>query len=124
MAIIKTIPSTRLINGEVIETSEISIVSEKEYRTNGEECVIVRNVQESTIILDSKTTDHVVIKSMTYLKIKPDIGKIDEEYDEVIADRYSCIEFRFCVGTGISCRQTVSRIPNFSFQSSSAKSYI
>jgi hypothetical protein len=35
---------------------------------------------------------------MTYLKIKPDIGKIDEEYDEVIADRYSCIEFRFCVG--------------------------
>ena len=98
MAIIKTIPSTRLINGEVIETSEISIVSEKEYRTNGEECVIVRNVQESKIILDSKTTDHVVIKSMTYLKIKPDIGKIDEEYDEVIADRYSCIEFRFCVG--------------------------
>ena len=81
MAIIKTIPSTRLINGEVIETSEISIVSEKEYRTNGEECVIVRNVQESTIILDSKTTDHVVIKSMTYLKIKPDICKIDEEYD-------------------------------------------
>ena len=52
MAIIKTIPSTRLINGEILETSEISIVSEREYRTNGEECIIVRNVQESTIILD------------------------------------------------------------------------
>ena len=37
MAIIKTIPSTRLINGEILETSEISIVSEREYRTNGEE---------------------------------------------------------------------------------------
>ncbi len=77
MAIIKTIPSTRLINGEILETSEISIVSEKEYRTNGEECIVVRNVLESTIILDSKTTDHVVVKSMTNLTIKPDVGRID-----------------------------------------------
>ena len=98
MAIIKTIPSTRLINGEILETSEISVVSETQYRTNGEECVIVRNVQESTIILDSKTTDHVVIKSMTRLTIKPDTGRIDEDYDEIIADKYACIEFRFCTG--------------------------
>ena len=98
MAIIKTIPSTRLINGEILQTSEISIVSELDYRTNGEECVIIRNVPQSTLILDSKTTDHVVIKSMTHLTIKPDIGRIDEDYDEVVADKYSCIEFRFCAG--------------------------
>ena len=98
MAIIKTIPSTRLINGEILETSEISIVSEREYRTNGEECIIVRNVQESTIILDSKTTDHVVVKSMSKITIKQDVGRIDEDYDEIIADRYACIEFRFCTG--------------------------
>ena len=98
MAIIKTIPSTRLINGEILETSEISIVSEKDYRTNGEECIIVRNVQQSTLTLDSKTTDHVVIKSMTKLTILPDVGRIDEYYDEVFADVYACIEFRFCAG--------------------------
>ena len=98
MAIIKTIPSTTLINGEILETSKISIVSEREYRTNGEECIIVRNVQESTIILDSKTTDHVVVKSMSKITIKPDVGRIDEDYDEIIADRYACIEFRFCTG--------------------------
>jgi hypothetical protein len=98
MAIIRTIPSTRLINGEILETSEISIVSEIEYRTNGEACVIVRNVQESTVILDSKTTDHVVVKSMTLLTIRPDVGKIDEDYDEIVADKYSCIELRFCGG--------------------------
>jgi hypothetical protein len=98
MAIIKTIPSTRLINGEILETSEISIVSEKEYRTNGEECIIVRNVLDPIVILDSKTTDHVVIKTMTNVTIKPDIGKIDEDYDELVADKYACIEFRFCVG--------------------------
>ena len=98
MAIVKSIPSRRIINGMVIDTSEISVVSESDYRTNGESCIIVRGVSESIIILDSKTTDHIVIKSMTKVTIKPDTGKIDEDYDELIADRYSCIEFRYVGG--------------------------
>jgi hypothetical protein len=98
MAILRTIPSTRLINGEILETSEIAIISENKYRTNGEECLVIRNVEHSTIILDSYTTDHIVIKSMTNVTIKPDKGKIDEDYDEIDADRYTCIEFRFCAG--------------------------
>ncbi len=82
----------------VIDTSEISVVSESDYRTNGESCIIVKGVSESIIILDSKTTDHIVIKSMTKVTIKPDTGKIDEDYDELVADKYSCIEFRFVGG--------------------------
>ena len=98
MAIVKSIPSRRIINGMVIDTSEISVVSESDYRTNGESCIIVRGVSESVIILDSRTTDHIVIKSMTKVTIKPDTGKIDEDYDELIADKYSCIEFRYVGG--------------------------
>jgi hypothetical protein len=98
MAIIKTIPSRKIINGLVIDTSEISIVSETNYQTNGESCIVVRGVSDSTVILDSKTTDHVVVKSMTRLTIIPDTGKIDEDYDEVVAERYACIEFRFVGG--------------------------
>ena len=98
MAIIKSIPSRRIINGMAIDTSEISVVSELDYRTNGESCIIVRGVLESVIILDSRTTDHVVIKSMTKVTIKPDTGKIDEDYDELVADKYSCIEFRYVNG--------------------------
>jgi hypothetical protein len=98
MAIIKSIPSRRIINGISIDTSEMSVVSESDYRTNGESCIIVRGVLESVIILDSRTTDHVVIKSMTKVTIKPDTGKIDEDYDELVADKYSCIEFRFVSG--------------------------
>lgn len=98
MGILKTIPSRRIINGQVIDTSEISIVSESEYKTNGESCIVVRNVLESTITLDSSTTDHVVIKAMTKITIRPDKGKIDEDYDEIVADKYACIEFRFCAG--------------------------
>ena len=99
MSIIRTIPSQRLINGEVINTSEVSLVSEREYQTNGEECIIVRGVSESVITLNSKTTDHIVVKAMTMITIKPDIGKIDEDYDEIVMDRYACVEFRFCGGS-------------------------
>ena len=99
MSIIRTIPSQRLINGEVINTSEVSLVSEREYQTNGEECIIVRGVSESVVILNSKTTDHIVVKAMTMITIKPDIGKIDEDYDEIVMDRYACVEFRFCGGS-------------------------
>jgi hypothetical protein len=98
MAIVKTIPSRKIINGISINTSEISVVSETNYKTNGESCIIVRGVTQSTVILDSTTTDHVVIKSMTSITIRPDVGKIDEDYDEIVADQYACIEFRFVSG--------------------------
>lgn len=81
-----------------VDTSEISVVSETEYKTTGESCVLVRGVLNSVVTLDSVTTDHVVVKSMTRLTIKPDIGKIDEDYDEIVADKYACIEFRFIGG--------------------------
>jgi hypothetical protein len=98
MAIIKSIPSKRIIRGEVLTTSEISVVSESTYKTNGESCIVVRGVAQSVIILDSMTTDHVVIKSMINLTILPDVGLIDEEYDEVVVDKFACIEFRFVGG--------------------------
>jgi hypothetical protein len=98
MSIVKTIPSRRIINGNVVETSEISVVSELDYSTKGESCIVVRNVRESVITLDSKTTDHIVVKSMTLTTIRPDVGKIDEEYDEIILDKFACVEFRFIGG--------------------------
>ena len=98
MAIIKSISSKRIIRGEVINASEISVVSESSYKTNGESCIIVRGVLQSVVILDSTNTDHVVVKAMTNLTILPDVGKIDEEYDEVVVDKFACIEFRFVGG--------------------------
>ena len=98
MAIVRTIPTQRIINGLLIETSEVSIISETEYQTNGESCIVVRNVSQSTITLNSKTTDHIVVKAMVPITVKPDVGKIDEDYDEIVMDRYACVEFRFAAG--------------------------
>ena len=98
MAIVRTIPTQRIINGLLIETSEVSIISETEYQTNGESCIVVRNISKSIITLNSKTTDHIVVKAMVPITVKPDVGKIDEDYDEIVMDRYACVEFRFAAG--------------------------
>lgn len=98
MSIIKSLPTQKRINGVLVTASDVSIVSETEYRTSGEDCVIVKGIPQSIIILDSNTTEHTVIKCLTHVTIKPNIGKIDEEYDEIVADKGSCIEFRFCEG--------------------------
>jgi hypothetical protein len=95
MSIIKSIPTQKRINGAIVNVSETSIVSESEYRTTGEECIIVKGTLNSKITLDSTTTEHTVIKCLTHVTIKPDIGKIDEEFDEIVADKGACIEFRF-----------------------------
>jgi hypothetical protein len=98
MAILKTIPSQKMINGILIETSEVSVVSEPQYKTQGESCIVTRNVSKSIIILDHTTTDHVVVKSMVPTVVKPDTNKIDEEFDEVALDKGACVEFRFISG--------------------------
>lgn len=98
MAIVKSIPSVRIINGLRIETSEVALVSEPSYTIQGEACVVVRGVSDSTLTLNSKTSDHVVVKSMTKLLVVPDVGLIDEEFDEVELDRFACVEFRFVRG--------------------------
>lgn len=98
MAIVKSIPSQKVINGLLIKTSEISVVSELEYKTTGESCIITKGVEETKLILDSESTDHVVIKVLNSAKIKPSIGKIDEKYDEIVINNGACVEFRFCLG--------------------------
>jgi hypothetical protein len=98
MAVIKTIPSQRLIHGNIIETSEVALITEDEYQTKGEECIIVRKVEECTLTLDNRTTDHIVIKALTKVIVKPISGLIDEEYIDVEMNKGACIEFRWANG--------------------------
>jgi hypothetical protein len=39
-----------------------------------------------------------VIKALTKVLIIPDVGKIDEVYDEIDLDWGACVEFRFAAG--------------------------
>ena len=99
MAIIKSIPSRRIINGNAINTSEIALVSETSYKTTGEYVVVVKGVPFCDLTLDSNTSDHVVVKAMTKVNVIPDAGRIDEEWDEIALDKYACVEFFFAGGS-------------------------
>ena len=95
MSIIKSIPKEKIINGTRVRTSEYSVVSEIDYKTNGEYAIIITGVSNCKLKLDSTTTDRVKIKAMTNVLILPDINSIDEEWDEIALEKGACVEFVF-----------------------------
>ena len=94
MAIFRSIPSKRIINGHEVETSESAIVTNESYTTNGEYALIIKGIENCTIYLDSTTTDHIVIKALTNVLVKSN-KLIDEEFNEVELTKGACVEFMF-----------------------------
>jgi hypothetical protein len=75
------------------DSENIKFVETPEYRTKGESIIIVRNTPTSKIVLDSTTTTYIKIKALTNVVIIPLIGRIDEEYDEILINKGACVEF-------------------------------
>jgi hypothetical protein len=93
MGIYRTTPSKRIINGYEIITSDSVIVTNITYITNGEYAIVTKGVENCIITLDSKTTDHVVIKSLTNTLVKSN-ELIDEEFNEVELNKGAGVEFK------------------------------
>jgi hypothetical protein len=98
MAIIRTTPSERVVQGKLIVSSESAIVSDSQFITRGEGIVIVKSIDFCKVTLDHTTTDHVTVKALTKVLIIPAMGKIDDEYDEISIDVGACVEFAYCAG--------------------------
>ena len=77
-----------------LDTFDTIIVSDEYYQTKGENLIIVRDVLQSKIKLDSTTTDKVKIKTLTNCVILPDVGRIDEDWDELSVGRGACVELQ------------------------------
>jgi hypothetical protein len=91
MPIIKEIPIRKTImkqNIVIEDKTEYNnlILFEKNYITNGEDLIIV------------KTTNRVIIKSLVSVLVKPNTGKIDEEWDELLLEKGACVQFQFVQG--------------------------
>ena len=71
----------------------IQTITIPEHRTNGEEFILVKDVDYCKILLDQSSTEHVVIKALTKVLIVPFMGQIDEQYDEILIDRGASVEF-------------------------------
>lgn len=81
-----------------IETHDTCIVSENFYNTHGEELLVIKDVDKSKVRLDSTTTEKITIKTLTDLIIVPDVGKIDDDWDEISLKRGACVQFQFVQG--------------------------
>jgi hypothetical protein len=81
------------IMSDIPNQPAIKKVEIPEYRTNGEEFILVKGVENCKIILDQNTTEHIVIKTLTKVLILPIMGQIDEQYDEILIDKGACVEF-------------------------------
>ena len=98
MPIIKNNPTRKTIfrgsRSLNLDTFENVILSESFYSTLGENLIIVRDTESAKIKLDSTTTEKITIKALTNCKITPDMGRIDDEWDELELEKGSCVEFQ------------------------------
>jgi hypothetical protein len=77
-----------------LDTFDTVIISDEIYKTKGENLIIVKDVNQSKIKLDSTTTDKIKIKTLTNCTIIPDINRIDEEWDEISVGKGACVELQ------------------------------
>jgi len=94
MAIFKSTPVTKIINGLTIKTSSSVLVSNENYTTNGEDAIIIKDVDYCTITLDSKTTERITIKALSNVLIVSD-HLIDDEFNEIELQKGASVELRF-----------------------------
>jgi len=85
----QTLQAVKLIQSNSLRR----VVTESEYVTNGEEFILVKDITQSKITLNSNTTEYIVIKALTKVIIVPIENKIDEYYDEILIDKGACVEF-------------------------------
>jgi len=62
MSVFRSIPSKRIINGHEIVTSDVAVVTNKTYSTNGESAIVLKEVDYCELFLDSKKKEYIVIK--------------------------------------------------------------
>jgi hypothetical protein len=77
-----------------IDTYETAIINDEHYSTRGENLIIIRDVNSCRLKLDSTTTDKIKIKTLTNCIILPDIGRIDDDWDEIAIGRGACVELQ------------------------------
>jgi len=74
------------------------IVRESLYKIGEEVLVVIKDVESSEVTLDSTMNEKITIKSLTTTLVKSDVGLIDEEWDELLLEKGSCVQFQFLEG--------------------------
>jgi hypothetical protein len=81
-------PSTIIVDG-------VEVPHEKTQKLNKELLLVIRDSENFEVVLDSTNYSYVVVKSLIKTIIKPDVGLIDEEWEELLLEKGSCVQFQF-----------------------------
>jgi hypothetical protein len=76
-----------------ILTSESPDLIGNSYLTQSENFILVKDITDGIIILNNLVTQHIVIKCLGKIIVKPFNNKIDDEFDEIELGKGSCVEF-------------------------------
>jgi hypothetical protein len=76
-----------------ILTSETPDLIGNSYLTQSENFILVKDITDGIIILNNLITQHIVIKCLGKIIVKPFNNKIDDEFDEIELGKGSCVEF-------------------------------
>ena len=102
MSVLKSNLVKKTVSGRVFSVpkqesdglSEIKkVIREKNYLTNGEILLVIKDIDVCNLTLNSETTEHIIIKALTKVIIKPSQNLIDEFYNEIQIDKGACVEF-------------------------------
>ena len=88
----KTIGDKHFITN-IEQYNMVKIITSEEYKTNGENVILIKDTPTCKLVLNNTTTDHIIVKALTNVLIKPLINKIDEEFDEILINKGACVEF-------------------------------
>ena len=92
----QTVVEPKIIVETIKDVSKV--VSSTTYTTNEETILIVKGVDECEVTLNSEKSNRVVVKSLTTVIVKSDVGQIDEDWDELLLEKGACVQFQFVEG--------------------------
>jgi hypothetical protein len=95
MPIVKSVPVKKYVNGQTVLVSEHTVVSEPEYKSDGEYVIVVETIDHCNLILDHTTTSHLVVKALTNVTLSPMEGQIDREWDDIEISKGACVELKY-----------------------------
>lgn len=92
---IKKIQTQKIIHHEIKKQSFAKIISIDNYKTGSESLLVIKDTENCLVTLDSNVNDKITIKSLTNVTVKPDMNLIDEEWEEIMVEKGSCVQFYF-----------------------------
>ena len=70
----------------------VKTLTESSYTTNGENIILVKDIDYCELTLNLSSTTHIIIKSLTNTLLKTNQGLIDEYYNEIMMKKGACVE--------------------------------